>query len=407
MSGPQDSPRLLRRWARFAGAGLAGFIVQISALAALTHVAGLNYVAATMVAIELAILCNFAWHERWTWRDRPSVTWRERGGRLVRFHALTGLTSIAGTTVLTAALVETTGLSPIASNAIAVTSLGLVNFAGSETLVFRATAILAVLAAAPADAATLQAKTVHDFVRYAAAVEVRSSRELTADGPFLSVDRQPTRKVEDARAQLRRGDVLVMRGSAEDERAQEIEVDGGSIHHWRGVILIPGVKLDDVIRTLKEPGRDRHKQEDVLASRVLARNGDALKLFLRLKRTKIVTVVYDTEHDVHYRSIAPSRAASSSVSTRIVEIENAGSAGERALPEGNDHGYLWRLNSYWRYLQVPEGVVVELESLTLSRDIPFVFKALVRPLVDRVARESIRRTLESLRARFTAPAAAR
>ena len=78
---------------------------------------------------------------------------------------------------------------------------------------------------------------------------------------------------------------------------------------------------------------------------------------------------------------------------------------ERALPEGNDHGYLWRLNSYWRYQQVPEGVIVELESLSLSRDIPFVFKPFVRPLVDRVARESIRRTLESLRARLTASAA--
>jgi hypothetical protein len=208
------------------------------------------------------------------------------------------------------------------------------------------------------------------------------------------------------RTQLRRGDVLVLRGSVEDENAQEIEVDGGCIHHWRGVILIPNVALDHVIRTLKDPGRDQHRQEDVLASRVLSRNGDALRLFLRLKRTKIVNVVYDTEHDVRYRSIAPGRASSSSVSTRIVEIENAGSAAERALPEGDDHGYLWRLNSYWRYLQVPEGVIVELESLTLSRDIPFVFRPLVRPLVDRVARESIRRTLESLRARFTTPAAA-
>ena len=75
------------------------------------------------------------------------------------------------------------------------------------------------------------------------------------------------------------------------------------------------------------------------------------------------------------------------------------------MAEGDDHGYLWRLNSYWQYQQVEEGVVVELESLTLSRDIPYVFRPFVRPLVDRVARESIRRTLESLRARLTATAA--
>ena len=318
------SHHLLQRWARFATAGLGGFIVQLGVLAVLTKWTDLHYVVATLVAVELAILCNFVWHEHWTWRDRPSATWGERGQRLARFHVLTGFTSIVGTTVVTAALVESAGLSPVVSNVIAVIALGLVNFAGSETLVFRTSAIVAVLAAGSADAATLQAKTVKDFARYASAVEARTARELTVRGPFLGVDRQPASKAEAARAQLRRGEVLIMKGSAEDENAQEIEVDGGSIHHWRGVILVPNVKLDHVLRTLKEPNHNQHKQEDVLATRVISRDGDSLKLYLRLKRTKIVTVVYDTEHDVQYQTIAPSRAASSSVATRIVEVENAG-----------------------------------------------------------------------------------
>ncbi|MGH9387599.1 MAG: GtrA family protein [Vicinamibacterales bacterium] len=397
---------LLRRWARFAAAGLGGFIVQLAILAALTAWTRLHYVVATVLAVELAILFNFTWHEQWTWRDRPSAGWRERWRRLTRFHVLTGLTSIVGTTVLTAALVETLGVSPLIGNAAAVITLGLLNFAGSEALVFRAAAVVAVLATASADGATLQPKTVKDFTRYAAAVEARTSRELTVDGPFLSIDRQPSPKIEEARAVLRRGSVLVMKGSASDESSHEIEIDGGNIHHWRGVVLVPNVKLDYVLRTLKEPGRDQHKQEDVLSTRVLSRNGDTLKLFLRLKRTKIVTVVYDTEHDVRYWMLAPGRAASSSVSTRIVEVENAGTRNERMLPEGDDHGYLWRLNSYWRYQQVDGGVIVELESLSLSRDIPFVFKPFVSPLIGRVARESVRRTLESLRARLTATATA-
>jgi putative flippase GtrA len=397
---------LIRRWARFAVAGLGGFVVQIGALAALTRWTELHYVVATLVAVELAILSNFVWHEQWTWRDRPSAGGTDRWLRLARFHVLTGFTSIVGTTAVTAALVEGAGLAPLVSNAIAVIAIGLVNFAGSETLVFRLSVALAVLAAVPADAATLQARTVADFSRYVAAVEARRAREFEVSGPFLSVDRKPADQSENMRAELKRGEVLVMKGTAEDESAQEIEVNGGSIHHWSGVVLIPNVTLDRLLRTLKEPGRDQHKQEDVLATRVLSRNDDSLKLFLRLKRTKIVTVVYDTEHDVTYRTLGPNRAASSSVSTRIVEVESAGTPGERAMPEGNDHGYLWRLNSYWRYLEVPEGVIVELESLTLSRDIPFVFKPLVRPLVDRVARESIRRTLESLRARLTESAAA-
>ena len=324
---------LLRRWARFTTAGIVGFIIQLGILAALTKWTELHYVAATLIAVELAILSNFVWHEQWTWRERRPATWRERWQRLTRFHLLTGLTSIVGTTVLTAVLVESGGLSPVVSNAISVMALGLVNFAGAETLVFRTSAIVAVLAAGSADAATLQAKTVKDFGRYAAAVEAQNTRELTVDGPFLAVDRQPAKKMDDDRAQLRRGTVLVMKGSAADENAQEIEVDGGSIHHWRGVILVPNVKLDQVLRTLKEPGQNKHKQEDVLVSRVLSRKGDSLKIYLRLKRTKVVTVVYDTEHDVHYQTIAPSRAASSSVSTRIVEVENVGAANGTPCPK--------------------------------------------------------------------------
>jgi hypothetical protein len=64
------------------------------------------------------------------------------------------------------------------------------------------------------------------------------------------------------------------------------------------------------------------------------------------------------------------------------------------------------LNSYWRYQAVPGGVLVELESLTLSRSVPWGAGAVVRPLVDQVARESISRTLQALRLRFAEGAAA-
>jgi hypothetical protein len=132
----------------------------------------------------------------------------------------------------------------------------------------------------------------------------------------------------------------------------------------------------------------------------VSRDGDSHKVYLRLRRTKFVTVVYDTENDVDYRRLGADRALSNSISTRIVEIENAGTPDERALPEGNDHGYMWRLNSYWRYQQRPDGVLVEIESLTLSRDLPPIIGALIRPIVTSTARESMTRTLASVRARF-------
>ena len=110
---------------------------------------------------------------------------------------------------------------------------------------------------------------------------------------------------------------------------------------------------------------------------------------LRLRRTKFVTVVYDTEYDVDYKRLSPDRALSNSISTKVVEIENAGTPKERALPEGNDSGYMWRLNSYWRYKQFEDGVLVEIESLTLSRNLPAIIGPLIRPIVTSTARESM------------------
>ncbi|MDP3717377.1 MAG: hypothetical protein Q8T13_06395 [Acidobacteriota bacterium] len=264
--------------------------------------------------------------------------------------------------------------------------------------------VLMVLVATSASAepmeAILQAKTVEGFNRYAAAIEARIDRELRDDSPFLDIERQPEAQLAKSMERLRRGEVIVTRAVARDGAASEIEVEGGMINHWRGTGFVPNVKLDVLLKTLQEPQADKHKQEDVLSSRVVQTGENSQKLFLRLRRTKLITVVYDTEYDTTYRRIAADRALSNSISTRIVEVENAGTPQERALPEGNDHGFMWRLYSYWRYKQVGDGVVVEVESLTLSRNLPFLFSPFLRPVVNSTARDSLTRTLTSMRVRF-------
>jgi putative flippase GtrA len=393
------------RWTRFTVAGTAGVVIQIAILAALTHLAGVHYLPATAIAVEIAIVCNFAWHERWTWRDRPAANPRERLKRLLRFNAITAVTSMAGSLVLTGLFVEAAGLPPIAANIASVVALGLVNFAGAETMVFRAAAAIVLASvASTAGADTLEAKlrpkTAQDFARYAAAVEARSMHELERNEPFLDVERQPPAQLAKTMAALRRGEIVVTRGVARDDSANEISIDGGMINHWRGTVFVPRVNLDAMLKMLQEPQTDKHKQEDVLASRVISRTENTQKVYLRLRRTKFVTAVYDTEYDVEYRRLAPDRALSNSISTKVVEIEHAGTPRERALPEGNDRGYMWRLNSYWRYKQVDDGVFVEIESLTLSRSLPRILGAVIRPLITSTARESMTRTLASVRARF-------
>jgi putative flippase GtrA len=394
----------MSRLLRFAFGGLGGFVAQIGALTLLTEGLGVHYLVATIVSVEAAILLNFVWHERWTWRDRPVSSSSQRWLRLARFNALTGLTSIVGTAIIAAILVEGFSLSPVIANLISVAALSALNFVGANALVFRSVAAVSLLAIAlPAHAsgeALLQAKTAKDFAKYVAAVEARRAKDITNHEPFLDIERQQPEQLARTMAALKRGEVIVTRGAARDASSNEIEIEGGLINHWRGTVFVPNVTVDQLLKVLQEPQTDKHKQEDVLSSRVISRDEHTQKVFLRLRRTKFVTVVYDTEYDVEYRRLPPDRAFSNSVSTKVVEIENAGTPTERALPEGNDHGYMWRLNSYWRYKQIDGGVLVEIESLTLSRSLPAIIGPLIRPIVNSTARESMTRTLASVRARF-------
>jgi len=69
---------------------------------------------------------------------------------------------------------------------------------------------------------------------------------------------------------------------------------------------------------------------------------------------------------------------------------------EREKPIGNDRGFLWRLNSYWRYQQVDEGVIVECESVSLSRSVPAMLRWMIGPIINRTARETLTATLTSM-----------
>jgi putative flippase GtrA len=128
---------LARRWAIFNAVGAMGVTVQLVALALLVHGFGLNYLSSTAIAVEASILHNFAWHHRWTWRDRPVATPRGVMARLARFHLANGAVSLAGNLLVTGALAGLLGLDPVLANAAAIATCSLVNFAAGTALVFR------------------------------------------------------------------------------------------------------------------------------------------------------------------------------------------------------------------------------------------------------------------------------
>lgn len=393
---------MVTRFVRFVAAGAGGFVVQLASVSLLLQL-NVHYLLATALGVQLAIVVNFFAHQSWTWKDRgaANVSLFER---LLRYNLLASVTSVFGSIFLSAYFVEATGLHPIVANVLSVVALSAINFIGTDRLVFGAGMMLMLLGGAgdayASEDAVLQARTAREFSNYAANVEARRARGLAANQPFLDIERQPAPQLARTMAALRRGEVIVTTAVSAD--VSEVTIDNGLINHWRGTVFVPNVTLDHLLAVLQDTRSNQHKQEDVISSRLVSRGPDAQKLFLRVKRTKIVTVVYDTEYDVAYTRLASDRAMSNSLSTRIVEIEHAGTPRERALPEGHDHGYMWRLNTYWRYKQAGDGVLIEVESLSLSRDLPPIVGPLIRPIVSGVARESMTRTLAAVRGRFGA-----
>lgn len=418
--------------------------VQLGVVAVLVRVMGWHYLTATAFGVEAAVLHNFAWHQRWTWRDRPSSSWRSTAIRLARFHLLNGMVSLGGNIGLTALCTGVLHVDAIGSNLIAIAACSLVNFAGSEEMVFarersateaterihhrasrengvtffsrldssvwwwRASsfsvirrwlsmpfAVLVILGGtpaavsagpAPSTAAAWRAYEAGIDARYRAASSASSDQFFVHDRDGLEPGWRES----------------VLRGGQSVVKIDVAPVSDGKIHHWVGAIFVPGVTVQAVLERLEQrAGQESNSYEDVLASRLIERDGDRVRVFMKLRRTSVITVTYNTEHAVEYKRLTPTRASARSVATKIVELGDTGTPREREKPPSDDSGFLWRLNAYWRYAAVPGGVIVECESVSLSRPVPLLVRPIANPMVDRIARESLNRTLLSLRTMLT------
>jgi putative flippase GtrA len=125
------SDGLLERWIRFNGVGALGIVVQLGVLAWLVRHAGTHYLVATVIAVEAAVLHNFCWHERWTWRSRPSGTTATVFARLARFHLLNGFISLAGNLGVMRILAGSLDVDPLGANIIAILVCSILNFGAS------------------------------------------------------------------------------------------------------------------------------------------------------------------------------------------------------------------------------------------------------------------------------------
>jgi putative flippase GtrA len=385
------------RWIAFNAVGVIGMIVQLAVVAIVVRILNGHYLMATALGVEIAILHNFAWHQRWTWRDRPAMSHRATAARLWRFHVLNGAVSLAGNLGLTAFLTGIVGLNAVVSNMIAIVSCSLVNFVASEALVFQPrhrrralslpVAAFLILSAPPSANAGPRAPTLAGWRAYETQIDARYN--ATSIEPFFALDRD---------TEQRRWRESVLKGETVLTKIEPPGVEDGKVHHWVGAIFVPGITVPAAIERIQQnAGHESEHYEDVLASRLLERNGDRLRVFMKLRRTNLITVTYNTEHSVEYKRISGTRASARSVATKIAELAGGGTPQEHEKSPDDDNGFLWRLNAYWRYEAVQGGVIIECESVSLSRSVPTLLRPMAGPLVDRVARESLNRTLIGLK----------
>jgi hypothetical protein len=249
------------------------------------------------------------------------------------------------------------------------------------------------IAAAVAAHGQAPPEAMADFARYTAAVETRLAEEHGSNQtPLASVDRE----------RLSNGEVVIEKLVPE----KDADPPGGMLHDWRGTAFAPGATAADFDRLMRDfPAYPSVYAPQVVRAAIVSHDGDRYAVTMRVQQKHVLIVVMDTAYDVTFGKPDPRPSArrgwSKSQSTAITEIENAGTDKERALGPKEEHGFLWRLNTYWTYEERDAGLYLQLESVSLTRAIPPGLGWVARPFVESVPRESLeftlRKTCEALK----------
>jgi hypothetical protein len=257
--------------------------------------------------------------------------------------------------------------------------------------------LLLALPATPAASVQLAGDTQAAFDRYVRLTDSRNDTELRDAKQFLWIDSLAPVERDASYAALRQGEVRMSRLETKDA-GSALDCPGGLIHHWAGAIFIPGVTVDDVLRILQDYDHEStYYAPDVERSKLESRDGDHFRAFLRFRRKKVITVVLNTEHDIHYFRDSPAQAHSRSSATRIAQVENPGTPREREKTPGDDDGFLWKMETWWRVKGADGGVYVQSEVVSLTRAIPAGLGWLVGPFITSIPKETLAFTLQATR----------
>jgi hypothetical protein len=226
------------------------------------------------------------------------------------------------------------------------------------------------------------------FNSYVTAVESRLAQQHRTPNAFLApIDSTPQNQ-----PRLRRGELIVEQLTPSSGAA----LSGAMLHHWRGTAFAAGANAADFKRLMKDfNAYPQHFSPQVLQAKVLAQQDDRLQATMRVRQRHIITVVMDTTYDIAFAQLDARHGYSISRSTRISEIDSPGTPAEHALNSTEEHGFLWRQNTYWTCEERDGGLYMQVESVSLSRSIPTGLGWAVRPFVESVPRDSLEFTLRA------------
>ncbi|HKN20606.1 MAG TPA: hypothetical protein VJX73_04275 [Terracidiphilus sp.] len=243
---------------------------------------------------------------------------------------------------------------------------------------------LALLLAAPAwvTAQPTPAATTA-FNSYVGRVEARLDAQHRSASAFLA-------PVDFAR--LRQGELIIDQLTT----GAGTELPGALLHDWHGTAFIPGGKAANFERLMKDfNAYPKVYAPQVLTAKVTAHDGDHFQTTMRVRQKHVLTVVMDTAYDITFGRLDAQHGYSTSRSTQIAEIDSPGTTHERALGPGEEHGFLWRMNTYWSYEERDGGLYIQIESVSLSRSIPIGLGWAIGPFIESVPRDSLEFTLRA------------
>jgi hypothetical protein len=238
------------------------------------------------------------------------------------------------------------------------------------------------VAAEPAPAATSA------FDSCIQGIESRLAAQHGSTGAFLA----GAALNESSTMRLRRGELIFEKLTP----STAADLPGAILHHWRGAAFAPGAKAAGFERLMKDFNNyPQNFSPQVVQAKILAQQGDRFQVTMRVRQRHGFTVVMDTAYEINFEQLDARHGYSISRSTRIAEIDAPGTSAERTLTAQQEHGFLWRLNTYWSYEERDGGLYMQIESVSLTRSIPRGLGWAIGPFVESVPRESLEFTLHS------------